>query len=356
MNAEFWKDRRVFITGHTGFKGSWLSLWLHRLGAKVTGYALDPPSEPSLFVVAGVEKILVADYRSDIVDYECLAGAVGDSRPEIIIHMAAQSLVRESYHDPLGTYATNVMGTAHILEAARKVPDIRAVLSITTDKCYENREWVHPYRETDTLGGSDPYSSSKACAEIVTSAFRSSFFPAQDSAPGVATARAGNVIGGGDWAKDRLIPDCIRSFCDDEPVVLRYPHAVRPWQHVLEPLSGYLMLAQGLAKNPRALGSGWNFGPDPAGEATVLKVASLAVAAWGDSASVRVDPAEPELKEAGLLRLDSTKARTALGWQPRWNIDKAVAETALWYRAWHEKVDMYDFTLAQIDDYSRPTA
>src|SRR5215467_8630193 len=258
-----WNGRRVFVTGHTGFKGGWLALWLNRLGAKVRGYALDPCTQPNMFTLASVASV-VDDVRGDLRDYPKLEAAIRDFEPDVVFHMAAQPLVRRSYADPVGTYATNVMGTVNVLEAVRKTPSVRAVICVTTDKVYQNHEWVWPYRETDALGGYDPYASSKACAEIVSAAYRSSFFSPNlaDGRPlALATARAGNVIGGGDWSEDRLIPDLVRGFCSGQPVLIRRPKAIRPWQHVLEPLHGYMILAQKLLEDPRKFASAYNFGP-----------------------------------------------------------------------------------------------
>lgn len=347
----FWAGRRVFLTGHTGFKGGWLALWLQRLGAEVHGFSLEPPTHPSLFETAQVGKALASEVLGDIRDYGTLEEALKKANPEIIFHLAAQPLVRASYREPLETLATNVMGTAHLLEAARKIDGLLAVVIITTDKCYENREWVYPYRETDPLGGHDPYSASKACAEIVTASYRASFF-GKERAVAVATARAGNVIGGGDWAEDRLVPDCIRAFSNGQSVDLRYPEAVRPWQHVLEPLSGYLMLAESLCGEfaPDYAGA-WNFGPDASGDATVGRIAQQVVKLWGEGQVVLPPAIQNHPHEAGLLRLDITKTRSQLHWHPRWAIDRALQETVAWYKAWHAGQDMHAYTLAQIDAY-----
>lgn len=352
-SADFWAGRRVLLTGHTGFKGGWLALWLHALGARVHGYALNPPTEPNLFEAAGIAALLAADVRADLADLPRLRATISEARPDIVLHLAAQPLVRESYRDPLGTLATNVMGTAHLLDAVRDVGTVRAVVVVTTDKVYENREWVHPYRECDPLGGHDPYSASKAAAEIVTASYRSSFFaPGAPHATRIATARAGNVIGGGDWAADRLVPDCLRAFGRGESVLLRKPQSVRPWQHVLEPLAGYLRLAQCLAgEDGDAFSQAWNFGPDASGDATVGKVAQAVAQHWGDGAHVVCAPGALDPHEAGLLRLDSTRARTLLGWQPRWSLDDALARTVEWHRAWMRGEDMRLLCAAQIRDY-----
>jgi len=350
--ANFWRGKRVFLTGHTGFKGAWLSIWLNELGAEVHGFSLAPPTEPSLFDEAGVAACLASDRRGDIRELDDMVDAVVQAKPDIVIHMAAQALVRDSYRDPITTYATNVMGTAHLLEGVRKADSAEACLIITTDKCYENRNWPYPYRETDAMGGADPYSASKACAELVTASYRSSFLAADGSGPMLASARAGNVIGGGDWATDRLVPDCVRAFRAGDPVVLRYPQAVRPWQHVLAPLEGYMRLVEKLCGTGGAdMAEGWNFGPTTAGEDNVLKVAQLAAQTWGEGAKVVTATEQVEFKEAQLLRLDSTKARVALGWDERWPLETAVQRTIEWYRAWHDGQDMNAFTRRQIRDY-----
>lgn len=350
-SPSFWRGRKVFVTGHTGFKGSWLALWLARLGAKQSGLALDPPTEPNLYGLLGLADAFELDVRADLRDASAVADAFRVASPEIVFHLAAQPLVRRSYADPTETYATNVMGTVNVLEAVRRTPSVRAVVVITTDKCYENREWVYPYREDDALGGHDPYSASKACAEIVTASYRSSFFSG-DGAARIASARAGNVIGGGDWAADRLIPDCVRSFSSGEPVRLRYPEAVRPWQHVLEPLSGYLLLAERLlAEGGERFAGAWNFGPDHQGDATVLKVTERVAAALDGRVEVAASSDNPH--EAQTLRLDSSRARSLLQWAPRWSLDRALAETSDWYREWRRGDSVRAFSEAQITAYER---
>src|SRR4051794_30747030 len=281
-----WKGRRVFLTGHTGFKGSWLALWLARLGAHVRGYALDPSTQPNLFTAARVGG-LVEDTRGDVLDVNRLRASMADFAPEVVFHLAAQPLVRRSYVDPVGTYAVNIMGTVHLLEAVRQTPDVKAVVCITTDKCYDNKEWVWPYRETDELGGYDPYSSSKACAELVTKAFRASYFSESSMRRevSVATARAGNVIGGGDWSEDRLIPDLVRGFAKGEPVRIRRPRSIRPWQHVLEPLHGYILLAEHLVEGETAVASAFNFGPRDQDAWSVEQIATKMVSLWGNGAN-----------------------------------------------------------------------
>lgn len=343
-----WSGKRVFLTGHTGFKGSWLTLLLTRLGATVDGYALNPPTDPSAFEDMRLAERLASDTRADLRDLPRLTDALTAARPDIVIHMAAQPLVRDSYRRPIETIAVNVLGTAHLLEAARSARSVRAIVNVTTDKCYENVGWLHPYRETDALGGADVYSASKACAELVTNAWRRSF---GDGAAPMATARAGNVIGGGDWAHERLVPDCMRAFAEGAPVILRSPAAVRPWQHVLEPLTGYLALAQALLENGAEAASGWNFGPDLEGEASVLRVAQTAAAAWGDGAEARAADGAPEFAEATILRLDSAKAALKLGWRPRWSLERAVGETVAWHKAKRAGEDMRAFAIGQIDAY-----
>ena len=347
-----WQDQSVFLTGHTGFKGSWLSLWLHSLGARVHGYALDPPTEPSIFEAADVAEVLASDVRADLADLDALTAAMQAARPGVVFHLAAQPLVRASYSDPIGTFATNVLGTAHLLQAVRSSPSVKAVVIVTTDKVYQNREWVHPYREEDRLGGHDPYSASKAAAEIVTASMRAGFF--EGTGVRIATARAGNVIGGGDWAADRLVPDCLRAFAAGTPVSLRFPDAVRPWQHVLEPLAGYLALASALpGESGRPLAKAWNFGPDTADNASVGTVARKLAGLWGGGATVVCEPDAGNPHEAGLLTLDNSAARNLLAWQPRWPLDLALDMTHAWHRAWLDGGDMRAFSLAQIARYQK---
>jgi CDP-glucose 4,6-dehydratase len=350
---KFYAGTRVFVTGHTGFKGSWLSLWLRHLGARVYGYALEPPTEPSLYQLARIADVLESDARSNLSDPERIGRALDEAQPGVIFHLAAQPLVRASYSDPLETWATNLMGTANVLEAARFTPSVRVIVIITTDKVYENREWPYPYRENDPLGGHDPYSASKAAAEIMTASYRACFFKkAERTETRVATARAGNVIGGGDWASDRLLPDCIRAFNAGIPVRLRNPDAVRPWQHVLDPLAGYLALAMRLAgtEGPQ-FAKAWNFGPDASSDATVGQIAEATARLWGGCARVEYLANGENLHEAGVLRLDSTQARTELDWKPSWSLEQALERTASWYKAWNRKEEMSAFTLGQIRSY-----
>lgn len=350
--VNLWRGRRVFLTGHTGFKGGWLACWLARHGAVIRGYSLDPANEPNFFRAASVGAVL-DDIRGDIRDLPKLQGAMMEFRPEVVFHLAAQALVRRSYSDPLGTYATNVMGTAHVLESVRKTPGVRAVLCVTSDKCYLNKEWVWPYRETEPLGGHDPYSSSKACTEIVTAAYRSSFFPPaelRDHHVAIATARAGNVIGGGDWSEDRLIPDLIRGFLSGRTVPIRNPKSIRPWQHVLEPLRGYVMVAEQLLKGQANFASAFNFGPDDDEAWPVERIAAKLASLWGTGASWTFD-GDPSVHEAHLLKLDSSKARAELHWRPRLNTETVLEWTLAWYRACDKHQDMRALTEEQIATY-----
>ena len=354
MNSRTWSNRSVFVTGHTGFKGGWLSLWLHHLGAQVHGYALNPPTEPNLFEVARVSELLTTDTRANVTDLDELQSSLKRVQPEVVFHLAAQPLVRESYRNPLNTLTTNVMGATHLMEAIRNVESVLAVVIITTDKVYENREWVYPYRETDTLGGYDPYSASKAAAEIVVASYRASFFGEGTAKPlvHIATARAGNVIGGGDWSSDRLVPDCLKAFERAESVYLRYPHAVRPWQHVLEPLSGYLLLAERLlGTDASRYTSSWNFGPDTNGDATVAEVAQALANLWGKSDRVKLAHEVEHPHETCLLRLDTTRARKELGWYPRWSLQQALQSTVEWHQTWISGENMGAKCLEQIRNY-----
>lgn len=350
MVTDFWKDKTVLVTGHTGFKGSWLSLWLQSLGANVVGYALAPPSSPNLFEAAAVADGMTSLY-GDIRNLGQMQEAMAAHRPEIVIHMAAQSLVRHSYQHPVETYATNVMGTVNVLEAVRHVPEVRAVVVITSDKCYENQEWDWGYRENEAMGGYDPYSNSKGCAELVTSAYRQSFFNNAGNAVGVASARAGNVIGGGDWAEDRLIPDMVRAVSQKRPVLIRNPHAIRPWQHVLEPLSGYLLLARRLHEEGAKYAEGWNFGPRDEDAREVQWIVERFTGLWGEGAAWTHDRAEHP-HEARHLKLDCSKARNRLSWQPRWALGQALEHIAAWHKAHLRGENMREFSLKQILEYS----
>lgn len=349
-----WRGRRVFLTGHTGFKGGWLALWLAKLGATVRGYALDPSNQPSLFHSANIGSV-VEDLRGDICDFPALQAAITGFRPEVIFHLAAQPLVRHSYADPLGTYATNVLGTAHLLEAVRKTPCVRAVVCITTDKCYQAPESIHAHRETDPLGGNDPYSSSKACAELVAAAYRNSFFPISRFSHhqvALATVRAGNVIGGGDWSQDRLIPDLIRGFSSGRQVFIRYPGAIRPWQHVLEPLHGYMLLAERLLQGHTQFASAFNFGPARGDAWPVQRVATQLANLWGHGAAWTPQTGAT-LEEAPFLMLDSSKAHAELHWQPRLTIESALKWTVDWYQSCLRGEPMQEATRQQIQAYEQ---
>lgn len=352
IDASFWKGKRVFITGHTGFKGSWLTLWLQSMGAVLKGYSLNPPTEPSLYESAAVDD-LIDSTIGDIRNFDQLHAAISAFRPEIVFHMAAQPLVRLSYDEPIETYSTNVMGTVHLLEAIKRVGGVKAIVNITSDKCYENREWVWGYREHEAMGGYDPYSNSKGCAELVASAYRNSFFNEKDYAKhGVALAsvRAGNVIGGGDWAKDRLIPDILRSFENNQTVIIRNPHAIRPWQHVLEPLSGYIAIAQRLYEEGPAFAEGWNFGPREDDAMPVQFIVETMVKIWGDDAAWLLDGNEHP-HEAHYLKLDCSKARMRLGWQPRWNLVETLERIVKWHKAWIAGEDMLARSRNEISEY-----
>lgn len=346
--ADFWRGKRVLLTGHTGFKGAWLALWLRALGAEVTGLGLAPATEPNLFTLARVREAVAAHHLCDIRDAAATAAVVHAAQPEIVLHLAAQALVRASYRAPVETFATNVMGTAHVLDALRGLAGLRAVVVVTTDKVYANREWAYPYREDDALGGHDPYSASKAASEIVADSYRAAFLAGQGVA--LARARAGNVIGGGDWAEDRLIPDAVRAWGTGQPLVIRRPEAVRPWQHVLEPLCGYLVLAEKIHADP-TLAAAYNFGPDAAKAATVRDVVKSAQAAFGRG-ETQFDAAPQGPHEAGWLALETAKARHALGVRPRWNLDTSVHRTMAWYRAQVDGADAQALCLADIRDFT----
>jgi CDP-glucose 4,6-dehydratase len=349
-----WLGKRVLVTGHTGFKGGWLALDLAMKGAKVIGLALEPNTKPSLFRAAQLDSVV--DSRiGDIRDFDRVLAILSETKPEIVFHLAAQPLVRRSYREPLETFDTNVLGTTKILEAIRKVGSVSAVVVVTTDKCYENKEWYWGYRETDQLGGHDPYSASKACAEIVVSAYRSSFFTGKGSAghpTALASARAGNVIGGGDWAEDRLIPDMVRAFQQMKPVTIRNPGSVRPWQHVLEPVEAYIELAAKLSEEPLKFASAWNFGPELSDAIPVAEIVKTFASFWGDGATWEVDSA-PQVHETTFLRLDCSKAALELGWQPTLNIEDSLRLTAQWYQEFGRGSDMSKFTANQILEYSR---
>lgn len=348
MNSEFWKDRRVFLTGHTGFKGSWLALWLNKLGAHVTGYSLAPVQE-SLFVKARVGE-LVQSHEGDIRDQKKLRNAMRDSGADVVIHMAAQALVRASYVDPVETFSTNVMGTVHVLEAARQLEGVRAVLNVTTDKCYHNQEWVWGYRETEPLGGRDPYSASKACSELVTAAYRASFCTVMQQA--ISSARAGNVIGGGDFAQDRLVPDIVRAQLSGHAPILRHPQAIRPWQHVLEPLSGYLKLSQSLIEHGQRDAQAWNFGPWIHDCRPVSWIAERVAQQLGSTKTW--DQAQGESPhEAHSLKLDISHAVEHLGWTPQLDVGQAVDWTAQWYRASASGANARSLCEAQIEQYTK---
>lgn len=346
LTAEFWRGRRVFLTGHTGFKGSWLALWLSQLGAEVTGFAL-PAEDPSLFRQARVAEMMV-HVEGDIRDLGAVESAMATCDPEVVFHLAAQPLVRLSYEDPVQTYATNVQGTVHVLDACRRAPSLRSIVCITSDKAYENREWVWPYRESDPMGGYDPYSSSKGAAELVISAYRRSYF-GSDDAPGLASVRAGNVIGGGDWAADRLIPDIVRALVDGKPPLIRSPRSVRPWQHVLEALGGYLLIAEHLAHGRGWAAEGWNFGPADDDTRPVDWMVDRMTAAWGSPGWDRFDGQQPH--EAKILKLDCSKARAELGWRPVLGLDAALDWIVDWHKAVANGEDAQAVTLAQLDEY-----
>jgi len=351
---KFYSGRKVFITGHTGFKGSWLCLWLNILGAEITGYALEPPSRPSLFELCKIDRF-VKSLIADIRDGEALKRAMRAVQPEFVIHMAAQPIVRDSYRNPVETYAINLMGTVHLLEAVRNCSTVRAVINVTTDKCYDNREWVWGYRENEPLGGYDPYSNSKACSELVTAAYRNSFFNPKDyhrHRLGLASARAGNVIGGGDWAQDRLVPDCIRSLLKGEKILIRNPQAVRPWQHVLEPLSGYLELSRRLYEDGGRFAEAWNFGPGDEDAKPVEWLVQKICTKWGGNAGYKIDPGEHP-HEASYLKLDCSKAASLLGWRPKWDLERAIDSIMEWVEVYKAKGHLRAACERQIKDYSK---
>ena len=352
MNRSFWEGKRVFVTGHTGFKGSWLSLWLQAAGADVTGYSLAPSTTPSLFDVGNVAQGMKS-VIGDIRDSGSLLKSLRQSSPEVVFHLAAQPLVRQSYSHPVETYATNVMGLVHLLEGVRASSSVKVLVNVTSDKCYENREWPWGYRETDRVGGHDPYSNSKACAELVTASYRASFFDPVDHARhgvAIATARAGNVIGGGDWAEDRLVPDILRAIDHSRPVEIRNPESVRPWQHVLEPLAGYLMLGERLYCEGPEFGGAWNFGPDHEDCKTVRWMTESLMACWGRSPDWKNQKVQP-LHEATFLKLDCSKAKSRLGWQPRWALGEALDRVVRWHREWRQGRDMRGVSMQQIYEY-----
>ena len=355
VDPQFWSGKKVFLTGHTGFKGGWLTAWLSSIGAKVTGFSLKPNTNPNLFEVAGVATLCEKTHIGDVRNLDELRNAMQSGCPDIVIHMAAQPLVRYSYANPVETYETNVMGTVHILEAIRTCSSVKSVLIITTDKCYENKEWEWGYRENEPMGGYDPYSNSKGCAELVTASYRQSFFPEKNYAKhgvAIASARAGNVIGGGDWSADRLVPDAISAFESEEPLMIRNPLAIRPWQHVLEPLSGYLVLAQALYEKGTTFNGAWNFGPTDADARPVQEVIELLIDRWGGIATWQQD-GNPAPYEAHFLKLDCSKARQELAWNPSWSLEKAIEAIVQWQAAFRSKGDMRSMMLEQIEDYSR---
>ena len=349
MNLSFWRGRRVFLTGHTGFKGSWLSLWLQKLGADLIGFALAPPTNPSLFELARVSDGM-RSIEGDIRDLETFKSVLINAKPEIVIHMAAQPLVRDSYQYPVDTFASNVMGTVHLFEAILATPSVRAVVNITTDKCYENKEWIWSYREVEPMGGHDPYSASKACAELVSSAYRTSFFQPDGHKIAMATARAGNVIGGGDWAKDRLMTDLITAFTSSKPIMIRNPNAIRPWQHVLEPLRGYLMLAEKLFIHGGEFAEAWNFGPNDEDVKPVSWLTEKLTEFWGDNPQWQIQPGEHP-HEANYLKLDISKAKAKLDWFPSMDLAKALRLTAEWTQQLAAGVDARTITFRQIQAY-----
>lgn len=352
MNIDFWKKRKVFITGHTGFKGSWTTLWLKKMGADVKGYSLKPNTTPSLYNILELENDILSEF-GDICDIDILTKSIQKFKPEIIFHMAAQPLVRESYVDPIKTYQTNVMGTLNLFEAIRKTDSVKAVVNITSDKCYQNHERTEGYKEHEPMGGYDPYSNSKGCAELITSSYRSSFFNNNNSSKvALASVRAGNVIGGGDWAKDRLIPDILRAFEKNEIAIIRNPDAVRPWQHVLEPISGYFLVAEKLYKYGQEYAEGWNFGPKESDSRAVKDVIDFIMNNWSKEVTWTLDK-KKNPHEAMLLKLDISKAKTKLNWEPIWSLEKTLLSIIKWHEAWMAGNDIKSVTLNQIDEYEK---
>ncbi|WP_339350135.1 CDP-glucose 4,6-dehydratase [uncultured Alteromonas sp.] len=353
-DKQFWKNKNVLVTGHTGFKGSWLCLWLQELGANLTGISLPPTCQPNLFEAAAVDENMRSLYI-DIRNVDALKEAFSETQPEIIIHMAAQSLVRKSYHNPVETYSTNVMGTVNVLEAVRYSPSVRAVVNVTSDKCYENNDDFRPFVESDRMGGYDPYSNSKGCAELVAQAFTSSYFNKHqfhEHSVAIASARAGNVIGGGDWAQDRLLPDIFKEISKKETVIIRSPKAIRPWQHVLEPLSGYMLLAQRLFEDGANFIGGWNFGPEKQDAKPVAWVVDEICRLWGDEARYEITK-NPQPHEANILMLDSSKSNQKLNWKPTWGLSTALKNTVDWYQAYKRQANMRDVTRNQIQNFRK---
>ncbi|OZB49615.1 MAG: CDP-glucose 4,6-dehydratase [Polynucleobacter sp. 39-45-136] len=353
VDPQFWSGKKVFLTGHTGFKGGWLTIWLSSMGAKVTGFSLAPNTNPNLYEVTDIASLCEKSLIGDIRNFDELRKAMQLAAPDVVIHMAAQPLVRYSYENPVETYATNVMGTVHILESIRFCKSVKAVVIVTTDKCYENKEWVWGYRENEPMGGYDPYSNSKGCAELITSSYRQSFFSEKDyqkHGVAIASARAGNVIGGGDWSSDRLVPDAISAFESGEALMIRNPLATRPWQHVLEPLSGYLVLTQSLYEQGEAFNGAWNFGPNEADARSVQEVVGLLISQWGSAVSWQQD-GQPAPHEAHFLKLDCSKARQELGWSARWSLEKAIEAIVQWHDVFRKQGDTLSLMLSQIRDY-----
>lgn len=355
IRRDFWANKRVLVTGHTGFKGSWLSLWLQNMGARAFGYALSPPTKPSLFEAAHVDEGMTS-ISGDVRDFENLSAVISEYNPEIVIHMAAQSLVRYSYRNPLETYTTNVIGTANVLESVRVARGVKVVIIVTSDKCYENKEWLWGYRENDRIGGYDPYSSSKGCAELVTAAYRNSFFPIDKfelHGVAVASVRAGNVIGGGDWADDRLVPDIVRAFQEGKSVMIRSPQSIRPWQYVLEPIHGYLCLAERLHEGRLEFAGPWNFGPNEEGIKTVSWIVDTMAKLWKGGARWETDSASTHPHEANLLQLDCSRARNLLLWKPKLSLPLALESIVAWYQNYYAGKDMRKLSDVEIANYER---